>query len=466
MERFSDSCGLEIINIISEMMIANSNCRFIAKEVKWLETIILTRLKLYFRQKAEYDNIFHIIPPDTEGEKGEYPEFIKKHSLNFEERVCLILSFVPILKPQILDSFNIKNSDTGKRFVEFGCMEMEAIQILLPTFETLLFLLSSDDLEDKIEYTNSISKSMLFRNKIILLEQTNGQIPLNYSILNPALSSVELLINETHYQLEFSTSFPATRITTSCTWEDLILNEHIIKQIDEIKTWIEYGDRILEDWNLKKIIKPGYRVLFYGASGTGKTFTAALLGKYTNKEVYRIDLSLIISKYIGETEKNLSNIFDKAENRNCILFFDEADALFGKRTNISDAHDRYANQEISYLLQRIENYNGLVVLSTNFKKNIDDAFIRRFQSIIHFSTPQTEERLKLWKKNFSPQTELDKNIELEEISAKYDLTGGSIVNVVQYCSLMAMKHGSNVIRYDDLLDGIRKEYQKAGKTIS
>ncbi len=222
---------------------------------------------------------------------------------------------------------------------------------------------------------------------------------------------------------------------------------------------------MMEDWDLKKRIKPGFRVLFYGASGTGKTFTAALLGKYTGREVYRVDLSMIVSKYIGETEKNLSGVFDKAENKDWILFFDEADALFGKRTGVNDAHDRYANQEVSFLLQRIENYDGLAILSTNLKRNMDEAFMRRFQSVIYFPMPQVEDRLRLWRNTFSPQTQLDGRIDLEKIAEKYDLSGGAIVNVVQYCSLMSMKRGDNIIDYDDLQEGIRKELQKEGKSF-
>jgi len=125
-------------------------------------------------------------------------------------------------------------------------------------------------------------------------------------------------------------------------------------------------------------------ILFIGAPGTGKKILASLIGQQSGKEVYRIDLSMVVSKYIGETEKNLSKIFDAAEHKNWILFFDEADALFGKRTNVRDAHDKYANQEVAYLLQKIENYNGLVLLATNMKNNIDEAFTRRLQSIIHF----------------------------------------------------------------------------------
>lgn len=134
----------------------------------------------------------------------------------------------------------------------------------------------------------------------------------------------------------------------------------------------------------KPLTAKNKRILFIGAPGTGKKTLASLIGQQSGKEVYRIDLSMIVSKYIGETEKNLEMVFDKAKNMNWILFFDEADALFGKRTDVRDAHDKYANQEIAYLLQRIENYKGLVILATNLKSNIDEAFKRRFQTIIHF----------------------------------------------------------------------------------
>ncbi len=444
----------------------NPNHTFINNELKWLESVVITRLKLYFQHESVYADVFDIVPPAADGVTGEYAAFIVKNRLGFAERVCLILSLVPTLKPQLLDCLNIRNSTTGSRFVEFGCVEAETAAILLPTFETVLFVLSGDNVEEKIKHTNLLSNGVLFRNNVMSLQQREDQLPLHYSVLRPSLSSIELLINETHYYPDFSASFPASRLTTQAEWGDLVLDANVMKQIDEIKTWIEYGERIMKEWDLKKKIKPGYRVLFHGASGTGKTFTAALLGKYTGREVYRIDLSAVISKYIGETEKNLSNIFEKAENKNWILFFDEADALFGKRTNINDSHDRYANQEISFLLQRIENYNGLVVLSTNLKRNIDEAFTRRFQSIIHFPIPKAKERLLLWQKTFSPHTRLEEGADLEKIATKYDLTGGSIVNVVQYCSLMAMKRGGNVIAYDDLMDGIRKEFQKEGITVS
>ena len=170
-------------------------------------------------------------------------------------------------------------------------------------------------------------------------------------------------------------------ITTDQSWNDLDLTEKAIKQVEQIKAWLMASD------NVEKKLKPGYRSLFYGPPGTGKTLTAALIGKEFDRPVYKIDLSKLVSKYIAETEKNLETIFDRAEGKGWILFFGEADPLFGKRTGVKDAHDKYSNQEVSHLLQRMEDYNGLVILATNMKSNIDSAFTRRFNSIIHFSLP-------------------------------------------------------------------------------
>ena len=238
-----------------------------------------------------------------------------------------------------------------------------------------------------------------------------------------------------------------------------------MQQIEEIKIWVKYGNEIREKWMLNEKLKPGYRALFYGPSGCGKTFTASLLGKATGKEVYCIDLSMVVSKYIGETEKNLSKVFEIAEDKDWILFFDEADALFGKRTGLKDAHDRYANQEVAYLLQRIENYRGLVILSTNLKSNMDDAFARRFQSMVRFSLPNAEQRERLWRETFSPKTQFAPSVDIKMISTKYELTGGSILNVVQYCSILSMSRGEEIIRNEDILEGIRREFMKEGKIM-
>jgi SpoVK/Ycf46/Vps4 family AAA+-type ATPase len=257
--------------------------------------------------------------------------------------------------------------------------------------------------------------------------------------------------------------FPAERIATQLEWDDLILHPHTLHQIRDLENWMRWNETLMKEWGLKKHVKRGYRSLFYGPPGTGKTLTATLLGKYTGKEVYRVDLSQTVSKYIGETEKNLSKLFDKAENKNWILFFDEADALFGKRTDIRDAHDKYANQEVAYLLQRVEAYNGLVILASNQRTNIDEAFTRRFQSIIHFPFPRTEERLALWQKALPGQTNVAADVNWAQIAARFELTGANIVNVVQHSLLTMLANENQSLDYCQIENGIVRELVKEGK---
>ncbi len=238
-----------------------------------------------------------------------------------------------------------------------------------------------------------------------------------------------------------------------------------MNRVNEIRAWLSYGDTLMQEWRLDQKVKPGYRALFFGPPGTGKTLTAALLAKVTDRDVYRVDVSMVVSKYIGETEKNLSRLFDAASYKDWILFFDEADALFGKRTVTQSSNDRHANQLTGYLLQRIEDFPGTVILATNLKANMDDAFTRRFQNMVEFALPGPQERLQLWQNAFREVCELGDDIELSRIAEDFALSGGQIVNVLRQCALQAIRRGERVVYRDDLLNGIRQEFQKDNKTI-
>ncbi|MEY2564940.1 MAG: hypothetical protein QOH88_3133 [Verrucomicrobiota bacterium] len=226
-----------------------------------------------------------------------------------------------------------------------------------------------------------------------------------------------------------------------------------------------HGHRLLKEWEMDRKLQPGFTSLFCGPPGTGKTLSACLLGQHCGCDVYKIDLSMIASKYIGETEKNLAKVFDLAEHKNWILFFDEADALFGKRTQVADAHDRFANQEISFLLQRIEEFHGVVILTSNIKTNIDDAFIRRFHSVVNFPMPKPRERLRIWRNAFSSRAVMEETVDLDLVADKYDLSGGTIMNVVRYSSLKALSRNENIILLEDIETGIRREFLKEGRTV-
>jgi SpoVK/Ycf46/Vps4 family AAA+-type ATPase len=337
---------------------------------------------------------------------------------------------------------------------------------MLPTGETIQFILAGNDIEKRIEVQKYFSKEHEFyKSGMLWLEPLKEGEPVMSGRLVIASEWVEYLLTGIMPDPTFNIDFPAKLLTTKMQWSDLVLHPYTFDLLDDIKEWLEHHKKLDVDLKLSPKIKPGYKALFFGPPGTGKTLTASLLGKEFGKEVFRIDLSMVVSKYIGETEKNLSRVFDKAMNKDWILFFDEADALFSKRTGVQSSHDKYANQEVSFLLQRVEDFPGLLILASNFKSNIDEAFMRRFNNIVHFPKPDVNERLRLWKNCIPDQLPLEGSVQLKQLAAKHDLTGAMIVNIMQYAAIKTFASERNCISYDIIMDGIRKEFNKDEKSI-
>lgn len=442
--------------------VIENNATVLANELEWLRQLVDLRLRLYFNDNPTFKSVTEILAPALNNTDSTYADFVERHRLGIPERVILVLSMAPFLKPEILDAFFTKNTTYDKRFSEFGGITNHSMGFV-PTVETALFLLAGDNLTDRFFYYQFFNQdSFLNRNKIIKLEPVNKNEPAITACLILSDDYVEYFITGNFKKPDFGEAFPAKLVTTMLDWEDVILSPHTMEGLMEIRDWIEYGNALLNMNGLGKRLKPGYKSLFYGPPGTGKTLTASLLGKSTGRDVYKIDLSLIVSKYIGETEKNLAKVFNQAENKEWILFFDEAEALFGKRTDVSTANDRFANQEVAYLLQRIEDHKGVIILASNLKDNIDKAFTRRFQSIIHFPMPGVEERFKIWEQSFSEKIPPSKEVDLRDIAEKYVLAGGLMMNVIRFCSLKAIKNKKSCIPLEDIEYGIRKELQKEG----
>jgi len=442
------------------------NARDIQSELDWFKTILKTRSKLNAGEDTEFADVYDIPPPVFNGSSSSFAQFIKTNRLGFEERFLLILTLVPHVKPELLDLFMAKNQNTQQIYTEFGGKKGKHHLGFLPTGETAAFILAGRNLERRFSIQRAFDASHLFaRENILWLEEMDRGEPRLSGSLQISREILDLLTIGEFRKPQFSNEFPAKLLTTYMDWDDLVLSDKYLNQLGEIETWILNHHTLMKDWGMEKNLKPGYKTLFHGPPGTGKTLTATLLGKKTGRDVYRIDLSQTVSKYIGETEKNLAKVFDRAENKEWILFFDEADALFGNRTSTKDAHDRFANQQVSYLLQRIEDHDGLVILASNLKNNIDNAFLRRMQSLIHFPMPGYEERLELWKKGFSREARLHEDIDLSAIARKYELSGGTIINVIQHSCLKALGRGGNEILLGDIITGIKREYNKNRRTI-
>ncbi len=387
---------------------------------------------------------------------------------DLDEQAVLLLAIMPHIAPRTLDILFLRNKDLDRPHTEFGGANGLSHGGFLPTGETAVFLLSGGS-KNAEDVANARRKAMHILDRGHWLNTENVLSCEGQGEGEPLLSGRLVVSDETltqvfgtDYRPEYNASFPALKITTPLDWDDLVLPYDLREELDDIAIWLANEADMRHQWHLDRIVKRGYRVLFYGPPGTGKTLTAMLLGQQNEMDVYRVDLSMVVSKYIGETEKNLARVFDKALHHNWILFFDEADALFGRRTEANSSNDRHANQEVAYLLQRIEDHPGMVILATNLKDNLDEAFFRRFQSSLHFPMPDKRSRIELWRKMLPKEwlAKADDPEELLHTAAGHPLSGGSIVNAVQSCAISLHRSGTSTLTEKILKQAIAKELAK------
>jgi len=258
----------------------------------------------------------------------------------------------------------------------------------------------------------------------------------------------------------------AQKVQPVYSWQDIVLPEEALTQLREICQRVRHRRRVLGDWGFASKLSQGLGVnaLFAGPSGAGKTMAAEVIANELRLDLYKIDLAGVVSKYIGETEKNLDRIFTAAERSNAILFFDEADALFGKRSEVRDSHDRYANIEISYLLQKMEQYQGVAILATNLSQNLDEAFVRRLAFTVRFPFPDEANRLRIWQGIWPSATPIAEDLDLAFLARQFKLSGGGIKNAALAAAFLAAENGG-AVNLPHVLQAIRREYQKMGKSL-
>jgi adenylate kinase family enzyme len=298
---------------------------------------------------------------------------------------------------------------------------------------------------------------------------------LDRHVLEPAsagskpVSAVDagVLFGAARKQCDQSLGTLALKIRSMHSWEDLVLPRLTLQRVKEIAFAIKARHIVYADWGFEQRSGSGkgLKSLFAGASGTGKTMAAGVIARELELDLYKIDLSSVVSKYIGETEKNLDRIFRAAKSSNAILFFDEADALFGKRSEVRDAHDRYANIEVAYLLQKIEDYEGVVILASNLSKNIDEAFSRRMHYVVEFPVPDEHDRERLWRAMFPPEMPLGVDVDVQFLARKFPIAGGDIRNVALDAAFLAAQDGK-VVTMRQLARALARQMMKQGKIPS
>jgi hypothetical protein len=441
-----------------------ANGAAIEAEIGWFARLLDLRFRIHGGELPEEDILKREPAPDLAESGAAYAVAVRSAKLESAERLVLALAILPHLRPQALDSFLIPNSQSARPFTEFGGAG-GAQSGFRPTRETALFLLAGESMAMRLRYMPMFAPDARLHSARILEHPGDPGEPGPWTplIVNPAW--IDRLTLGAKTAPSFGADFPAQRLATSYEWEELVLAEEVRDELEDLVAWVENERLLMEDWGLARHLKPGYRALFHGPPGTGKTVTAAVIGKRLGLPVYRVDLSRVVSKYIGETEKNLAALFDHAADGDMILFFDEADALFGKRGETRTANDRHSNQQIAYLLQRIEDCPGVVILASNLKANIDQAFARRFQSMVLFAMPDAEARRDLWRLCFELDgtgLAIDDGVDFDRLAKDHEVSGGSIVNVLRYAAIQAAKTKGQA-GPNELAEGLRRELRKEGR---
>jgi hypothetical protein len=422
-------------NEITPMHGRTAHAQSLASDLAWLESYIDYRLN---------DLTVYPQAPENQGaEDSTYLEFLAEQRLSDTERLVLVLALAPHLKPELMDAF--QNEAVFKRARP---AKTERGDALLPTVETALFLLAGSDLKLRFQYQELFEvEHRFYCDSILEIGNTAVQEPDSFGILSVTPSYRDLFILNRARKPRFSADFPAEAVSTNLEWDDMVLSPFTSDQLQEVKDSLEFYDKMVEQWDMRKFATRGRRILFHGESGTGKTLAANLLGKYLGREVYRVDISLVTSKYIGETSKRLASLFNMAEDKGWILFFDEGDALFGQRKDASAQNNvsQYANQDTAYLLQRIENFNGIIIVATNLRTNMDAAFTRRFEHIVKFEGLDGALQHELWQRVFPKAISLPAGVNLPQLIQRYPLSPAAIVKTMERICLLAFKNGSTVI---------------------
>jgi hypothetical protein len=452
-------------NQVLDFRAVDANVQALAASMIWLEELIKLRM-----EELEHGNKLKIEEYAEKTDKSFLLENTSLHKLLSEyngtyiEYLLISLTFTAWFRPRSLKGFGRKKPESDEMYSETGIFVNKTNNRYIPTLQTLIFMLAGTDMVKQAYYHSILLSHVLFKDQVLHLRKpfANDNFPLDYMV-ELDLAYYNYLIHGKKPRFDHTPDFPANLLETEKLFSDLVLKPATRDQLQIILDYARVNQTLFEREGVRQKIKPGMLAMLYGPPGTGKTLTASLLGKEAGVDVYRIDLSRVISKYIGETEKNLERVFERLGDKNCILFFDEADVLFGKRTEVSDAKDRYANQEVAYLLQRVETFPGLVLLASNFKQNLDTAFKRRILVSVYMPPPDADERLVLWESGLPGHFIFEPATLAEDLAIKHAFTGANIANIIKLACITAESNNTNIITSASLAPFIASEYAKEGQ---
>lgn len=440
------------------VLLIKANDVALKRAAKWVDSVIERRL-LELKKHLVVEGLYEIGDMPVWPEGSTFDTLRRQCKLSEYEMFVLALVYVGQFHPH-------KISVLWKDLIFYFRLDMAYSKFTKQfsvTLKTALYLLAGENEVEQGFYYMNILNSRLFTDQI-LLSHEDKEVSIEQQGLRVNDEFYRQLMTGDQPKLEARTEFPAELLETHLSFDDLVLKDSVKEQLDNLMAYIKNQDKLYAQGEFSEKIKSGYVTMLYGPPGTGKTMTVAVMAKELGIDVYCIDLSRVVSKYIGETEKNLEKVFQRLESKRCILLFDEADALFGKRSEVKAANDRYANQEVAYLLQRIEKYPGLVILTSNYNQNLDKAFKRRILTSIYMPAPSADERRLLWKKKIPDNYILQPASLIEDLAKDHLLTGANIANVVKLACIKAHQEQNGNVLNKKIFEPIIKEEQYKEKS--
>jgi len=441
-----------------------ANIEALAGGMLWLEGLIKARMEeLEGASRMNIEEHAESIDAQFLKENTAFFKLLHEYSNTYVEYLMISLCFAAWFRPRSLKELARKKEKSDEGYAETGIMGNGVNNRFIPSLQTVLFLLAGTNMVKQAYYHTIIADHPMFKDQVLQLRKpyANNYFPLD-QIIELDIAYYNYLLHGKRPRFDETFDFPAQLLETNKSMDDLILKEGTKDQLQLIMNYARYQDQLFGREDVSAKFNPGMLCMLYGPPGTGKSFSVAVMSKALQMDAYRIDLSQVISKYIGETEKNLEKIFMRLSDKPCILFFDEADVLFGKRSEVKDAKDRYANQEVAYLLQRVENFPGLVILASNFKQNLDEAFRRRILVSIYMPPPESNERFLLWSRSIPESFSWEQEDLPLHLAEKHSFTGANISNVMKLACIQSESEGSSVIGMKTLKNFINMEYVKEG----
>jgi hypothetical protein len=438
--------------LLKQDNLIQANAEALMQEIAWFETLLNLRLEHYFKDSYTLD-IDDYPAPNLSASGAIYAQFVTQNKLKDSQRLCLILAILPHIKPSSLEPLLIKNEVSNTYFSEFGGEVAKAHKGFLPTIQTYLFIACGASLGQRF------SKLGLFEKDAILIQ--HNIISLGVIEENDVQISAALLIEKNYLRAFTLGVIPLSdvpsgnaklRMNTSLEWDDLILAPSIKRELADALTWLKHRKDLAHYKGLSKHVKRGYKLLLHGKAGTGKSTVVALLGVKANMDVYRFDLS----KYIGETEKNLRRLFKSTQTNGAILFFDKADAFIKTYGEIGTRDNRHIHQSIRYFLQCIAQYDGVVVLSGESHGKLDEAFPRRFHTTIYFPMPNADEREAFLRQLLADDISVLREVDLSYFAQTFEMSFGAIADAVSDAVVQMKKHRRDSLSHADLIKSFKK----------